>query len=72
LSRCGEAYKLELERFSLAACVLMMRTDVKSLIAALPQEEAERARARLDRLEQTCACGLAVAGAFAVGFLCLL
>jgi hypothetical protein len=43
----------------------MMRTDVKSLIAALPQEEAERARARLDRLEQTCACGLAVAGAFA-------
>ena len=31
---------------------------------ALPREEAERARSRLDQLERTCACGFGVAGAF--------
>jgi hypothetical protein len=40
-----------------------MHTNVESLIAALPREEAGLARARLDRLGQTCACGFGVAGA---------
>jgi hypothetical protein len=42
-----------------------MRPNVEWLIAALPREEAELARTRLDQLEQTCACGLAVVGALA-------
>jgi hypothetical protein len=42
-----------------------MRTNVEWLIAALPREEAERARTRLDQLGRTCACGYGVAGAFA-------
>ena len=42
-----------------------MRTNVEWLIAALPRDEAELARTRLDQLGQTCACGLGVAGALA-------
>jgi hypothetical protein len=42
-----------------------MRPNVEWLIAALPREEAELARTRLDQLGQTCACGLGVAGALA-------
>jgi len=45
--------------------MLPMRPNVEWLIAALPREEAELARTRLDQLGQTCACGLAVAGALA-------
>lgn len=33
-------------------------------LIALPREEAERVRSRLDQLERTCACGFGVAGAF--------
>jgi hypothetical protein len=42
-----------------------MRTDVEWLIAALPRDEAELARTRLDQLGQMCACGFGVAGTFA-------
>jgi hypothetical protein len=41
------------------------KRPVAELIALLPRAEAERARRRLDQLEQACACGLGVAGAFA-------
>jgi hypothetical protein len=41
------------------------KRPVSELIALLPREEAERARRRFDQLEQACACGLGVAGAFA-------
>jgi hypothetical protein len=33
-------------------------------LTALPREEAERARRRLDQLERACACGFGAAGAF--------
>jgi hypothetical protein len=42
-----------------------MRTNVERLIAALPREEAELARTRLDQFGQTCACGFGVVGALA-------
>jgi O-antigen ligase len=42
-----------------------MRTNVEGLIAALPRDEAELARTRLDQLERTCACGLGVVCALA-------
>jgi hypothetical protein len=42
-----------------------MRTNVEWLINALPREEAERVRRRLDQLERACGCEFAVAGAFA-------
>jgi hypothetical protein len=41
------------------------KRPVSELIALLPRGDAERARRRLDQLEQACACGFGVVGAFA-------
>jgi hypothetical protein len=60
LSRCREWRNLPPKHCVLAACMLPMRPNVEWLIAALPREEAELARTRLDQLGRACACGLRV------------